>query len=112
MEISPNLKSMQKRCIRFCKLFVSAFYLLSNLTEASQCFANQRFPKVIQSATTKVDGTGTAIIVHEGLNALFVGGEIWQIDDFIDNGVSQPWAHIGRIELSNNMWSWSKKVTF
>ena len=46
--------------------------------------------------------------MHEVLNALFVGGNISQTDL---RNASKERAHIGRIELSNNMWSWSKKVS-
>ena len=64
---------------------------------------------MIQSATNPVaDSTGNTIAVHEGLNALFVGGVIFQTDFTSVTGRNDPRSHIGRIELSNNMWSWSK----
>ena len=50
--------------------------------------------------------------MHEGLNALFVGGEITQTDFTATTPGGHPWAHVGRIELSNNMWSWSKQITY
>ena len=49
--------------------------------------------------------------MHEGLNALFVGGQITQTDFTAVTPGGHPWAHVGRIELSNNMWAWSKQVT-
>ena len=74
-----------KRRLRLLTLFVSL--LLQTLAVATECFANQRFPKVVQSAASPSENTGTAIAVHEASSALYVAGQVTSLQtDF-----SWPW---------------------
>lgn len=88
---------------------------LDNMTAIAQtqCFANQRFPKVIQSQSTPTESNAYAVTIHEGLNAIFVGGYVTQpsfipLQHFAEH---DEWEHVGRIQLANNMWAWSKIIS-
>ena len=91
------------------KLFLRAFAINSFAAAQQQCFANQRFPKVVQHNGSPSATHAEAIIASESLNALFVGGYISQSGFMPSSYPSYSlWAHVGRIQYDTNMWVWSK----
>lgn len=75
------------------------------------CFTSSRFPKIIQSATTQKANQAQAVTLHSGLNAIFVGGKIKTDDLFPASATQTNLAQVGRINLINNFWSWTKLIS-
>ena len=81
--------------------------LLRAAVAQEDCYTGQRFPVVIQSKDEPHYSQADAIVAHEDLNSLFIGGHI-SAGMLLNPAWTSGAAQIGRLELDNNTWVWSK----
>ena len=81
--------------------------MLGAAVAQEDCYTGQRFPVVVQSKDEPHYSRADAIVAHEGLNSLFIGGHI-SAGMLLNPSWTSGAAQIGRLELDNNTWVWSK----
>ena len=99
---------MKNKRLSFIRKLWTVIILLSAILQANDdCFTGQRFPKVIQSSSEPHVSQADSIIAHDGLNSLFIGGHI-SAGNLLNPAWTSGAAQVGRLELINNTWVWSK----
>lgn len=61
-------------------IFALCMFTAPEYAQAVECFANQRFPKVVQYEASPTENQGTAVALHEATNSLFVAGQVTQLE--------------------------------
>ena len=79
------------------------------LAQDDDCIPYERFPKVIQTISELAETHASAIATDLEETAIYVGGQILNPALLPEDAIwASGAAQMGRIDLQNNNWRWSK----